>query len=180
MNAVERLDKYANIEQEAARTLPEDPDKGWPMNGAISIKNLEVCYATGDGTPVISNLSFVVQPKEKIGIVGRTGSGKSTLVLALFRILEPTTGTILIDGLNILNMGLKTLRKGMQIISQEPVLFTGTFRSNLDIEGDFDDSEIWNALEMVGLKNYVSELGGKLDSPITENGDNLSVGQRQL
>jgi ABC-type multidrug transport system fused ATPase/permease subunit len=177
---VERLDKYANIDQEAARNLPDDPDKRWPMHGAISVKDLEVCYATGDRKPVISNLSIVIQPKEKIGIVGRTGSGKSTLAIALFRILEPTKGTILIDGLNILNMGLKTLRKGMQIISQEPVLFTGTFRSNLDIEQEYEDSEIWNALEMVGLKNYVSELGSKLDSTITENGDNLSVGQRQL
>lgn len=144
------------------------------------MKDLEVCYATGDRKPVISNLSFVVQPKEKIGIVGRTGSGKSTLLIALFRIVEPTKGTILIDGKNVLNMGLKTLRKSMQIISQEPVLFTGTFRNNLDIEQKHEDSEIWNALELVGLKTYVSELTSKLDSPITENGDNLSVGQRQL
>jgi ABC-type multidrug transport system fused ATPase/permease subunit len=177
---VERLDKYAKIDQEAARILPDDPDKGWPINGAISVKDLEVCYATGDRKPVISELSFVIQPKEKIGIVGRTGSGKSTLVIALFRILEATKGTILIDGLNIMKMGLKSLRKGMQIISQEPILFTGTFRSNLDIEQQYEDSEIWHALEMVGLKTYVSELGSKLDSPITENGDNLSVGQRQL
>ena len=177
---MERLDKYANIDQEAARTLPGDPDSGWPMNGAISFKDLEVCYSTGDKRPVISNLSFSVQPKEKIGIVGRTGSGKSTLAIALFRILEPTNGTIIIDGQNISKMGLKSLRKGMQIISQEPILFTGTFRSNIDIEQEHEDSELWIALEMVGLKNYISSLPNKLDSPITENGDNLSVGQRQL
>ena len=122
----------------------------------------------------------MVQPNEKVGIVGRTGSGKSTLVVALFRIMEPTKGTILIDGRNILKMGLKALRENMQIISQEPVLFTGSIRSNLDVKNEYQESELWNVLEMVGLKVFVSELSDKLEFQVIENGENLSVGQRQL
>ncbi|KAJ3059104.1 Multidrug resistance-associated protein 1, partial [Quaeritorhiza haematococci] len=116
----------------------------------------------------------------KIGIVGRTGSGKSTLASALFRILESHTGSISIDGRNIATLGLAALRSGLQMIPQEPVLFHGTVRSNLDIRGKHSDDEIWRTLDLMGLKEYVSNLDSKLDHTITEGGENLSAGQRQL
>jgi ABC-type multidrug transport system fused ATPase/permease subunit len=181
MNAVERLDTYVNLpQQEAARELPNDPDEHWPTKGSISIQNLELRYSTGDQRPVIRDLTMEIKPGEKVGIVGRTGSGKSTLLLALFRIIEPVKGTIHIDGLDICGMGLKRLRTGMQIIAQEPVLFTGTIRSNLDVESEFQDSDIWDVLEMIGMKEFVTSQSLQLEALVTENGENLSVGQRQL
>ncbi|KAH6560317.1 hypothetical protein BASA62_010518 [Batrachochytrium salamandrivorans] len=181
-NAVERLDYYAyQLPAEAEYLLPTDPkDKTWPSSGAIQIKNLELCYASRPNHPVIQDLTLSIAPGEKVGVVGRTGSGKSTLMLALFRILESSKGSIEVDGIDISTLGLTTLRSNMQIIPQDPVLFQGTVRSNLDILDKYTDEEIWNALSLVGLKDYISGLGEKLEDPILENGNNLSVGQRQL
>ncbi|ORY22913.1 P-loop containing nucleoside triphosphate hydrolase protein [Rhizoclosmatium globosum] len=164
--AAERLDLYCNdLEREAPDHLDSDPVEGtWPTEGRISIKDLEVKYSS-KFDPVIKNLSVEIKGSEKIGVVGRTGSGKSTLMTALFRIVEPTKGTVLIDGVDVSRVGLNALRSRLQIIPQDPVLFTGTIRSNIDVEG---------------LKDYVSELTEKLDAPVAERGENLSVGQRQL
>ncbi|KAJ3277820.1 hypothetical protein HDU79_002121 [Rhizoclosmatium sp. JEL0117] len=179
--AAERLDLYCNdLEREAPDHLDSDPVEGtWPTEGRISIKDLEVKYSS-KFDPVIKNLSVEIKGSEKIGVVGRTGSGKSTLMTALFRIVEPTKGTVLIDGVDVSRVGLNALRSRLQIIPQDPVLFTGTIRSNIDVEGKFSDQQIWEALEFVGLKDYVSELTEKLDAPVAERGENLSVGQRQL
>ncbi|KAL2912276.1 hypothetical protein HK105_208267 [Polyrhizophydium stewartii] len=119
-------------------------------------------------------------PGEKVGVVGRTGSGKSTLMTALFRIMEASKGSIAIDGIDIASLGLKTLRSRLQIIPQEPVLFRGTVRSNLDFATKYSDDDLWAALDLVGLKDFVGSLDGKLDAAIEENGANLSMGQRQL
>ncbi|KAI8831863.1 P-loop containing nucleoside triphosphate hydrolase protein [Chytridium lagenaria] len=150
---------------EAPRELPSDPStESWPNGGAITVTNLSVKYAS-NADPVLKNVNLDIAPGEKIGIVGRTGSGKSTFLTALFRIVEPHTGSIAIDGTDITTLGLKTLRQRLQIIPQEPVLFTGT---------------IWDALTMVGLKADVASRDGKLDAVVEENGTNFSVGQRQL
>ncbi|KAI8820425.1 P-loop containing nucleoside triphosphate hydrolase protein [Fimicolochytrium jonesii] len=182
MNSVERLEEYANDTPEEARALlPTDPAAGtWPTRGAIEITNLEVRYPSVPDKPVIRNLTLSISPGEKIGIVGRTGSGKSTLLTALFRIVEPTQGSITIDGTDIATLGLETLRSRLSIIPQEPIMFSGTLRSNLDLRDEFTDAQIWAVLERINLNTFVASLPLKLDSPVADKGENLSVGQRQL
>ncbi|KAI8813612.1 P-loop containing nucleoside triphosphate hydrolase protein [Cladochytrium replicatum] len=182
MNAVERMVHYAqNLPQERARRLETDPDVSeWPKRGAISFVNLELRYESRPDTAVIKDLSADIRPGERVALVGRTGSGKSSLVTAMFRIIESSRGSVVIDGRDISDLGLYTLRSRMQIIPQEPVLFEGTIRTNLDLEDELADDDIWNGLEQVGLKAYVLKQEKKLDAPITEGGENLSVGQRQL
>nr|KAJ3418765.1 Multidrug resistance-associated protein 1 [Polyrhizophydium stewartii] len=181
-NSVERVNHYArNLPAEAARELPADPKDGaWPTAGALAIRGLEIRYPSRPDHAVIQQLSLDIQPGEKVGVVGRTGSGKSTLMTALFRIMEASKGSIAIDGIDIAALGLKTLRSRLQIIPQEPVLFKGTVRSNLDFATKYSDDELWAALDLVGLKDFVGSLDGKLDAAIEENGANLSMGQRQL
>ncbi|KAI9331010.1 hypothetical protein DFJ73DRAFT_954614 [Zopfochytrium polystomum] len=181
MNAVERLDFYSNdIPVEAPSELPTDPDASWPSAGAVTISNLEVRYPSRPDHAVLKEFTIDIKPGEKIGIVGRTGSGKSTLLAVLFRIVEPAAGTVLIDGQNIQELGLATLRSRLQIITQEPTLFTGTLRTNLDVENRFTDADVWEVLEWIGMKEYVASLPEKLDGAVAEGGRNLSVGQRQL
>ncbi|KAJ3113504.1 hypothetical protein HDU96_003327 [Phlyctochytrium bullatum] len=182
MNAVERLENYATaLPQEAPDTLAGDPKEAeWPSAGRIEIKNLEVRYPSRPTHPVLKDLTLEIKPGEKVGVVGRTGSGKSTLLTTMFRLVEPHSGTIEIDGVDISRLGLSALRSRIGVITQEPVLFSGTIRSNLDVENKHSDTELWEVLEMIGLKTYVSSLPFKLEDPISENGENLSVGQRQL
>ncbi|KAI8927875.1 P-loop containing nucleoside triphosphate hydrolase protein [Entophlyctis helioformis] len=168
-NAVERLNYYANdLPSEAARLLPNDPatKDEWPTAGALAIRDLQICYDSRPDHAVIKNLSLDIRPGEKVGIVGRTGSGKSTLMTALFRIMEASKGSITIDGRDIATLGLKTLRSRLQIIPQEPTGYT--------------DDQLWESLSLVGLKDYVAAQTDKLDAAIEENGSNLSMGQRQL
>lgn len=128
----------------------------------------------------LKGISFKVQSQEKVGIVGRTGAGKSSLTLALFRIVEPAGGKILIDNVDITELGLHTLRSKLTIIPQDPVLFSGTLRMNLDPFESYSDESIWMALEHAHLKSFVRSLSEGLDHMVSESGDNLSVGQRQL
>ena len=129
---------------------------------------------------MLKDITLTVRPNEKVGIVGRTGAGKSSLTLALFRLIEPTNGTIYIDNLDIKQMGLYDLRSRLTIIPQDPALFTGTLRKNLDPFDHYSDTEIWRALESSHLKSFVETLDLGLNYLITEGGDNLSVGQKQL
>ena len=124
-------------------------------------------------------MNFKIKKQEKIGVVGRTGAGKSSLITALYRLVEPE-GDIFIDGCSIKHMKLKHLRNGMSIIPQDPMIFTGTLRMNLDPFDRYRDEQIWNALTLSNLSNYVSTLQNGLEHKFTEGGDNLSVGQRQL
>ncbi|KAJ3067462.1 hypothetical protein HDU99_003519 [Rhizoclosmatium hyalinum] len=182
MVAVERLNHYAHdLPQEAARVLSKDEKLvNWPSAGAVEIKNLEIAYEARPDHVVINGISLKIQAGEKIGIVGRTGSGKSTLMDAFFRLMEATNGAIEIDGENIATLGLKKLRSSIQMIPQNPILFDRTVRSNVDVVGKYSDDDIWYALECCGMKEYISSLTEKLESPITEGGANLSAGQRQL
>ncbi|KAJ3254065.1 Multidrug resistance-associated protein 1 [Boothiomyces macroporosus] len=182
LNSVERLHHYRfKLASEAAFTTDKDPrPEQWPTKGELKVSGLELRYPARPDYPVIKNLSFTVKPGEKIGVVGRTGSGKSTLVSAFFRIIEASKGQILIDDQDISKIGLNTLRSRLQMIPQEPILFEGTFRSNLDYTGTFDDEELWKVLEYAGLKSFVGDFEDKLDAKVTLNGENLSVGQRQL
>ncbi|CAA3003497.1 ABC transporter C family member 14-like, partial [Olea europaea subsp. europaea] len=128
----------------------------------------------------LKGLTFSIRGGEKIGVVGRTGGGKSTLIQVLFRLVEPSAGKIIIDSIDISALGLHDLRSRFGIIPQEPVLFEGTVRSNIDPIGQYSDEEIWKSLERCQLKDVVSAKPGKLDSAVVDNGDNWSVGQRQL
>ncbi|VDO48841.1 unnamed protein product [Haemonchus placei] len=129
---------------------------------------------------VVKSLTATIGPREKIGIVGRSGAGKSTVTLALFRVIEPSEGRIIIDGIDIAKLGLHDLRTHLTIIPQDPVLFSGTLRFNLDPFGSYTDSELWDALEMANLKSFASEQQNQLNCTIMEGGENMSVGQRQL
>ncbi|KAJ3171261.1 hypothetical protein HDU88_008299 [Geranomyces variabilis] len=182
MNAIERLEEYScELPAEPPTKQSTDPAAGaWPTIGQISIQNLELRYPSRPDTAVIKNLCVDIQGGWRVGVVGRTGSGKSTLLTALFRIVEPSAGAITIDGLDVAKLGLDTLRRAIDIIPQEPTLFAGTIRENLDVEGGQTDDAIWELLEAINLKTYVAAQPGKLDAPVSEKGENLSVGQRQL
>ncbi|XP_056644024.1 ATP-binding cassette sub-family C member 4-like isoform X1 [Diorhabda sublineata] len=177
MTSVERVQEYADLKQE--QDYPNNiPAKSWPGKGKIEFVNTSLRYGPQDPF-VLKNLNFVINPKEKIGIVGRTGAGKTSLIQALFRLAE-IDGKIEIDGIDSKTIALKELRSKISIIPQEPVLFSGTLRKNLDPFDEYNDDILWNALEEVELKHAVEELPCGLDSKMAEGGSNFSVGQRQL
>lgn len=178
--AVERVKEYSETATEAEWIKPDHrPPDDWPNTGGVVIEEFDLRYR--EGLPlVLKQINCDVKPGEKIGIVGRTGAGKSSLTLALFRILERAGGRILIDGIDIATIGLQDLRSRLTIIPQDPVLFSGSVRSNLDPFNKHNDEELWKALEVSHLKSFVSGLSDGLQHKITEGGENLSVGQRQL
>ncbi|XP_077862231.1 ATP-binding cassette sub-family C member 9-like [Saccoglossus kowalevskii] len=178
MNAVERVKHYTNIEVEQYNGI-YNPPKDWPDRGDINIENISVRYATGLD-PVLQDISIHFRAGNKIGICGRTGSGKSSLTLALFRIIDTFKGRILMDGVDISHVPLLRLRRQISIIPQDPVLFSGTIRFNMDPQEKRSDEEIWNALSAAQLKDIVLKLAGQLDSHVSDGGENFSVGQRQL
>lgn len=182
MNSVERIDYYAsNLESEAPPVIPDKrPSKNWPSEGNIVFRNVSMKYQPH--LPLtLHDISFSITGGEKIGIVGRTGAGKSSILNALFRIVELSEGQIYVDDINAADIGLSDLRSVLGIIPQDPVLFQGTVRSNLDPTlTRYSDTELWEALEKANLKEAVSRAPGKLDSSVAEGGENWSVGQRQL
>ncbi|KAF9415902.1 hypothetical protein BGZ76_004727, partial [Entomortierella beljakovae] len=215
MVAVERIEEYCSKNQEAPNFTEVNLPESWPSQGHVEFKNYSTRYRQGMDL-VIRNVSFGVNPGEKIGIVGRTGAGKSSLTLALFRIIEAANshwakasynkpdkdfntlsldedtidlenvqieedgGSIWIDGVDISTVGLEQLRKRLAIIPQDPTLFGGSIRDNLDPFHESSDKELWEALERAHLKSYVSSLPGGLSHEVSQNGDNFSVGQRSL
>ncbi|XP_022162516.1 probable multidrug resistance-associated protein lethal(2)03659 [Myzus persicae] len=180
MTSVERVLEYTNVPQEPALESAQDkkPPKEWPDKGAIMFENFYLRYSLDEGH-VLKNLNIQIQAMEKIGIVGRTGAGKSSLIGALFR-LALNEGNITIDGIEIHELGLHDLRSKISIIPQEPVLFSGSMRKNLDPLDEYPDHALWNALEEVELKTAVEDLPDGLNSKMSEGGSNFSVGQRQL
>ncbi|KAF9604924.1 hypothetical protein IFM89_011291 [Coptis chinensis] len=180
MVSVERIKQFINIPTEAAWVIEETrPPSNWPTHGHVDLKDLQVRYRPN--TPfILKGVTLSIQGGEKIGVVGRTGSGKSTLIQALFRVMEPSGGKIVIDGIDICKLGLHDLRSRYGIIPQEPVLFEGTVRSNVDPIGLYSDEEIWKSLERCQLKDVVAGKPEKLDTSVVDSGDNWSVGQRQL
>uniref|UniRef100_A0A8I3WIL0 ATP binding cassette subfamily C member 11 n=1 Tax=Callithrix jacchus TaxID=9483 RepID=A0A8I3WIL0_CALJA len=152
---------------------------GWPQHGEITFQDYHMKYR--DNTPIVLNgINLTIHSHEVVGIVGRTGSGKSSLGVALFRLVEPMAGRILIDGVDICSIGLEDLRSKLSVIPQEPVLFSGTIRFNLDPFDCHTDQQIWDALERTFLINTISKFPKKLHTDVVENGRNFSVGQRQL
>uniref|UniRef100_A0A453INX7 ABC transporter C family member 3 n=1 Tax=Aegilops tauschii subsp. strangulata TaxID=200361 RepID=A0A453INX7_AEGTS len=178
--SVERILQYISIPEEPPLSTSGDKlPHNWPSEGEIQLRNLHVRYAPQ--LPfVLKGLSVTFPGGMKTGIVGRTGSGKSTLIQALFRIVEPTVGQILVDGVDICTIGLHDLRSRLSIIPQDPTMFEGTVRSNLDPLNEYNDDQIWESLDNCQLGDEVRKKELKLDSPVIENGENWSVGQRQL
>ncbi|PGH16784.1 hypothetical protein AJ80_05099 [Polytolypa hystricis UAMH7299] len=182
MNSVERLEEYLEVEQEARAIVPEKrPPSKWPTQGELKFIDYTTRYRP-DLDPVLRNVSFTVQPGERVGIVGRTGAGKTSLALALFRGLEAESGKIVIDGIDIGLIGLRDLREAITIVPQDPTLFTGTIRTNLDPFGLFTDEEIFTALRRVHLIGPAgSQVGSEPQTPIasqstTSDDDGVSDG----
>ncbi|XP_023582461.1 ATP-binding cassette sub-family C member 4 isoform X2 [Trichechus manatus latirostris] len=178
MISVERVIEYTDLEKEAPWEYQKRPPPTWPHEGVIVFDNVNFTYSL-DGPLVLKHLTALIKSREKVGIVGRTGAGKSSLISALFRLSEPE-GRIWIDKILTTEIGLHDLRKKMSIIPQEPVLFTGTMRKNLDPFDEHTDEELWNALNEVQLKETIEDLPGKMNTELAESGSNFSVGQRQL
>lgn len=178
MTAVERVIEYekADPEYDAGTAAPP---KDWPTNGAIHFANVSISYFPDPkADQLLKNIEFVIKPCERVGIVGRSGAGKSSLINALFRLCYNSGGHIYIDQLDTQSMALQDLRTKISIIPQEPVLFAGTLRYNLDPFNEYSDASLWSALEQAKMKEYVGSSG--LESGCSDGGSNFSVGQRQL
>ncbi|XP_027128685.1 ATP-binding cassette sub-family C member 8 isoform X2 [Larimichthys crocea] len=181
LGSVKRINSLLKTEPEnyeGLLTVSQVPD-GWPRQGEIKIQNLSVRY---DATlkPVLKNVNAQISPGQKVGICGRTGSGKSSFSLAFFRMVDMFEGRIVIDDIDIAKLPLQTLRSRLSIILQDPILFSGTIRFNLDPEMKATDEMLWEALDIAQLKPVVKSLPGGLDATVTEGGENFSQGQRQL
>lgn len=180
MTSMERVKFYSRLPQEVAITKPGVDIVGeWPSRGEVRFENVTARYAP-QLPLVLKGLSFIVPAGTKAGIIGRTGSGKSTLFQTMYRFLELESGRILIDGVDIASVPLNRLRKSLAIIPQDPTLFMGSLRRNLDRDGEFSDQEIWEVLERTSLDHVVRALPEGLKTELTENGANFSQGQRQL
>ncbi|KAF7279579.1 hypothetical protein GWI33_006975 [Rhynchophorus ferrugineus] len=177
MTSVERVLEYTKLDCEPERgdavAVPED----WPREGEVRFVDLKLKYE-GDNY-VLKNLNFTVHPKEKVGIVGRTGAGKSSTISALFQLYD-LEGNIIIDDIDTTKLPLEQVRSKISIIPQEPVLFSGTMRKNLDPFEEYNDDILWDALEQVELKDVIADMPAGLNSNVSEGGANFSVGQRQL
>ncbi|VDO98041.1 unnamed protein product [Soboliphyme baturini] len=181
MVSVERILNYAALPPEGSVETSDavvTPDSSWPSAGVIKFDHVFLKYAM-NGPYVLNDFCLTIGKHEKIGLVGRTGSGKSSVISALFRVVEPE-GTILIDDVSTKSVGLHDLRRKISIIPQDPVLFIGTLRSNLDPFDEYSDEELWKALALVELDKLVTALPDGLSAKTYEGGVNLSVGQRQL
>ncbi|ONI30187.1 hypothetical protein PRUPE_1G236000 [Prunus persica] len=180
MISMERILQFTKIPIEAPLVIEDNrPVPEWPMAGKIEIENLHVQYNPALPT-VLKGITCTFPGGKKIGVVGRTGSGKSTLIQALFRIVEPSGGQILIDGVDISKIGLQDLRSRLCIIPQDPTLFQGTMKTNLDHLQQHSDQALGEVLNQCRLAEIVKQDQRLLDTPVAEDGENWSVGQRQL
>ncbi|KAI1268304.1 metal resistance protein YCF1 [Xylariaceae sp. FL1019] len=178
--SVERILEYARLPSEAPEIIPHHrPPVAWPAHGAVHFEDFSARYRDGLDL-VLKKINIDIKSHEKIGVVGRTGAGKSSLTLSLFRLIEADTGNISIDNLDTSTIGLLDLRRRLAIIPQDAALFEGTVRDNLDPAHVHDDTELWSVLDHARLKEHVSTMDGGLEAKIHEGGSNLSAGQRQL
>ncbi|CAI9737156.1 resistance-associated 1-like [Octopus vulgaris] len=177
--AIERIREYSHVDSEADWDKGAEVDSSWPKTGTIEFNNYKTRYRPGLDL-VLRGITCKINSGEKIGIVGRTGAGKSSLSLSLFRIIEASAGSILIDGQCIADLALHDLRKNLTILPQDPVLFFGPIRLNLDPFDQHTDAQLWTALEQANMKTFVAGLDDGLQHQCDEGGSNLSIGQRQL
>ncbi|CAN1254228.1 ABC transporter C family member 6 [Linum perenne] len=178
--SVERLEQYMHIPSEALEVMENSrPAANWPSHGKVEICNLKVRYQKNSPL-VLKGISCSIEGGDKIGIVGRTGSGKTTLISSLFRLVEPTEGRIIVDGIDISTIGLHDLRSHFGIIPQDPTLFCGSVRYNLDPLSEHTDQEIWEVLKKCQLHEAIQQKEEGLSTQVAEDGTNWSMGQRQL
>jgi len=178
MTSVERVMSYTKLDAEPGYDITSSPPNNWPSDGSISFRNVSLRYYSGE-PQVLKNLSFDIQGRRKVGIVGRTGDAKTSIVSALLRMPE-ADGDTLIDGVNIKTLSLHESRQCLSVLSQIPVIFSGSIRNNLDPLARHNDSALWAVLKTVRLKTLIENLSGKLHYELYERGENLSVGERQL
>ncbi len=180
MTSSERLQYYGRLPPEPVTTMRPLPDHvAWPVRGTVEFRDVAARYAT-HLPKVLDGVSFRAEGGTKVGVIGRTGAGKSTLFQLLFRFIEPERGAVLVDGVDLASVPLPRLRRAIAIIPQDPTLFSGTIRSNLDRFRDHGDEQLWTTLRRVRLDELVRGLPGQLDAPVSEHGHNFSQGQRQL
>ena len=178
MTSVERAMTYTELESEPGYNVQRNPLELWPHEGNIAFKDVSLTYYPG-GPQSLKDITLNINGGAKVGIAGRTGAGKSSFVAALTRMPE-ADGDILIDNVCIRDINLQESRRAITILGQNPALFIGSVRQNLDLMEQFEDAELWRALEKVQLKSLVENLEGQLDHKLLEHGANLSVGERQL
>ncbi|XP_046809062.1 ATP-binding cassette sub-family C member 10 [Lucilia cuprina] len=177
--AVERIEQYLQLEGEENAEGCINPPFGWPTQGALSFKNVQLSYRE-HLSPAIRNLNFKTEAFERLAIVGRTGAGKTSILAALMRIAPLSKGEIILDSVNLKTLALSVLRDRIGIIPQEPFLFEGTVRENLDPRSSYYDSEIWHAITNCSAATYLVQSLGGLDGKLDRGGINLSAGQKQL
>ena len=178
MTSVERVMTYAKLDCEPGYKVKQLPPKHWPREGYITFKNVSMTYYPG-GPQVLKNINLDIKAGAKVGVAGRTGAGKSSFVAALMRMPDPC-GEIMVDNIPIKEINLQETRRCVSVLGQSPVLFSGSVRKNLDLMDQFEDADLWRALENVQLKELVESLEGHLDHELLEHGANVSVGKRQL
>ncbi|XP_076444665.1 multidrug resistance-associated protein 1-like [Babylonia areolata] len=177
--SLERIAKYTTVQSEADWVSSQHPKPDWPRQGHIRFQGYSTRYRPGLDL-VLHDLTCDIKAGEKVGIVGRTGAGKSSLTLALFRLIEAASGHVVIDDVDIASLGLHDVRNKLNILPQDPVIFDGTLRMNLDPFEQHSDQQVWTVLDQAHLKAYVAALPDRLQHLCGEGGENLSVGQRQL
>lgn len=175
--SVERVLEYQELPKEKQPAKPKTPPPSWPDQGLLTFNDMGLKYDV-NAPLILKELDLVIKPKEKVGIVGRTGAGKSSLISALFRLAD-VTGDVEIDGINTKDLALQTLRSKISIIPQDPVLFSGTLRYNLDPFENYSDDMLYKALNEVELKDPANIIN-RLENRVMDRGSNYSVGQRQL
>ena len=178
MTSVERVMTYTKLDREPGYEEERTSLEDWPQRGSIVLRNVSLTHYPG-GPQVLKNINLSIKGGAKIGVAGRTGAGKSSFVAALMR-MPDADGEIIIDDVPVKEIGLQQARRGISVLGQSPVLFSGSLRKNLDFLDKFQDAELWQALEDVHLKDFVGRLDAKLDYELLEHGANVSVGERQL
>ena len=178
MTSFERVKVYTNLDAEPGYKTESMPPINWPRHGHVSFTNVSLRYYPG-GPQVLKDLTFNIKGRQNLGIVGRTGDGKSSIVAALLRMPE-AEGGIIIDDVSVNSVQLQESRRCISVLSQSPVLFSGSLKTNLDPLNKHSDNELWNVIKEVKLNRLVEDLEGQLDFKLLERGENLSVGERQL
>ena len=178
MTSVERVMTYTKLDSEPGYKVERLPPDHWPREGNITFQDVSLTYYPG-GPQVLKKINLHIKGGAKIGVAGRTGAGKSSFVAALMR-MPDADGEILVDDIRVKEFNLQAARRYISVLGQSPVLFSGSLRKNLDLMAQFQDAELWRALEDVQLKALVESLEGQLDHELLEHGANVSVGERQL